>query len=177
MTFTTGRFGISILGLALLVACTSSSRRSQTLTDTVNDRPSPPSSPNQPITFRSRGTIEGFETDYVSSDGLGLRYGCFDYGTSSLADSGLRREIKGRSVLERAPHFDESSKATGERLLLTDSRGPEPETTIAWTAGSRLFLFRAPSLRYALLFEQSKPWASDRLCVPVPRANARLNLK
>jgi hypothetical protein len=176
MTIPMGRFGILLLGLTLIVACTNSSRRSQT-TDTDRDKPSPPISSGEPITFRSRGTIVGFETNYSSSDGVALRYACFDYGTLSLLEGGLRQEINGRNVLERSTDFDESGKATGTRIVLADSRGPEPETTIAWTSGARLFLLRAPTLRYALLFEESKPWTSDALCMPVPRVNARVNLK
>ena len=123
------------------------------------------------ITFSDTGFVSAFQPHYLSSDGAVLRYGCFDYGTSARAAAGLREEVSGRSVLERTEHLNESGKATGPRVVLATPREPETETTIVWTSGSRLFLLRGPSLRYALLFERSRAWANDRFCVPVPRIN------
>lgn len=126
----------------------------------------------QDITFSDTGIVSAFQPHYLSSDGAVLRYGCFDYGTSARAAEGLREEVNGRSVLERTTHVDESGNATGPRFVLANPREPEAETTITWTSGSRLFLLRGPTLRYALLFEQSRAWANDGFCVPVPRINS-----
>jgi hypothetical protein len=120
----------------------------------------------QPITFSADGLVSAFQPYYHSSDGAFLRYGCFEYASPSRVAIGLREHIFGQQIIERAPKLNDKGERIGERVVLTSS--------IFWTEGSRLFLLRAPSLKYALLFEQSQVWASDDYCVNVSELRKRL---
>jgi hypothetical protein len=121
------------------------------------------------VTFSCDGVVSSFRTYYHSSDGQHLRYGCYEHG--SLADAGryLQDEIRPNykyvgetpvRIVERAVTLDGRGNQTGERAVLDDGE-------ILWTEGSRVHLIQAPSVQYALLFENSRSWAWEG-CWKVP---------
>ena len=121
----------------------------------------------QTITFHGDGIVSAFQPHYHSSDGVHLRYGCFEYASRSDVARGLRDEVLGRHVIERTPKLNAKGDRIGERVVIATSTTSETGATIVWTEGSRLFLLRAPLLSYALLFEKSQAWAGDKYCVNV----------
>jgi hypothetical protein len=58
-------------------------------------------------------------------------------------------------IVEGRVTFDGAGNKTGERVVLNDGE-------ILWTEGQRFHLISAPSVEYALLFEDSRSWASER---------------
>ena len=125
-----------------------------------------PSPPAQLITISASGDMSALQSWYHSSDGVSLRYGCAEYESPSAAAVGLSQDIFGQPIVERTPTLNDRGGRIGERVVLTSS--------IVWTEGSRLFLIRSPSLKYALLFEQSRVWADDGFCANVSALRKRL---
>jgi hypothetical protein len=119
------------------------------------------------ITFSGGIETSAFQTHYYSSDGGFLRYGCFERGSSSSATRLLREYMTQGRVVERTSMLDRQGKRIGERLVLTDDFGPEAEARIVWTEGSHFHIIRAPTVRHARLFENSRMWAGHDYCVNV----------
>jgi hypothetical protein len=128
-----------------------------------------PKTDNSPITFSCDGIVIAFQTRYHSSDGQVLRHGCYEYGSPSDAERYLHEEIRPNykyvrwpdghqtevHIVERRVMFDGAGNKTGERVVLNDGE-------ILWTEGQRFHLISAPSVEYALLFEDSRSWAWEQ---------------
>lgn len=119
---------------------------------------------SQNITFSDGGIVTAFQPYYYSSDGMTLRFGCVEQKSTSKAIKMLREEIISKHIIERASKLDENGKTIGERVIFTDSPKSENETKIIWTERNRYFRIRAPSIRHALLFEESQIW-NDGYCI------------
>lgn len=117
-----------------------------------------------PITFSESGFVTAFQPHYHSSDGVRLRYGCFEYPSPVSAAQALRKDIFGQHIIERTSKLNNKGERIGERVVLGSRLGSETEAKIIWTEGARRYLLRAPSLKYVLLFEQSRVWANDDYC-------------
>jgi hypothetical protein len=111
--------------------------------------------PDESASMKFDGGIvwNNFQTEYYSSDGKLLRFGCFEHESEQLRE--YRRD--GR-VVQRGPKLNDAGQKVGERLVIAAEPGSETEAKIVWTERSRLFSIRAPTLQHALLFEKSRLW-------------------
>jgi hypothetical protein len=121
----------------------------------------------KPITFSGGNIRSGFQTHYDSSDGQQLRYGCYEHISPAEAERYLNEELRikyvrspdGRltkvGVVERTATLDGKGHQIGERVVLDDGE-------LLWTEGSRFHQIGAPSVKYALLFEQARTWSWER---------------
>jgi hypothetical protein len=97
----------------------------------------------------------GFHDHYFSPDGAHIMYGCFEHNSLSQAAYWLREEVGATRAVERAPKLDNKGKAIGRRVVVRRPSDAEPDAaSIFWTEHTRLFTIRAPSLKYALEFEE-----------------------
>jgi hypothetical protein len=113
----------------------------------------------QLVTFGDMGDVDMFMLSYPSSDGVDVRYGCFEQ-EFSFHDKLLEADSK-RRIIERTPRLNSKGVRVGERVVWIYSDGAYTEAGVAWTEGSRVFDILAPSLWYALAFERSKVWADQ----------------
>ena len=120
-----------------------------------------PKPASQPITFEDTGSMDIATVDYLSSDGVNVRYGCVERESSVRATRELRGERIQTRILEHTPKLNDKGIRVGERLVMVSTIKSYPEATIEWTEGSRIFYIDAPSLKYARAFEQSKAWAGQ----------------
>ena len=125
------------------------------------------STPEQPITFTGGVSTSAFQTHYRSSDGKFLRFGCFERGSTRVANRELREYRRDGRVVEQGPKLDDDGVGIGERIVVADIPGIETEADVVWTEHSRVFLIRAPTVRHALLFEKSRMWVGYEGCVDV----------
>jgi hypothetical protein len=110
------------------------------------------------LTFENTGDIDMNMVEWRSSDGFFVRYGCFDYASSTQAANSLRHDMVGSTYLQsQSTLFDANGTKTGERVLWVYPGGARVE----WTDGRRLFDLDARSAYYAVAFERSKVWASQ----------------
>lgn len=129
-------------------------------------------SPPPPITFSCDGIVSAFRTHYHSSVGQHLRYGCYEHSSTAEAERYLHDEIRPNykyigstpvQIVSRTVTFDGSGNQSGERAVLDSGE-------IFWTEGPRFHLISAPSVEYALLFENSRSWAWEG-CMKLPPRN------
>jgi hypothetical protein len=114
-----------------------------------------------PITFEGGLVSNNFQTEYYSSDGKLIRFGCFEHESEQL------HEYRGdRRVVQQGPKLNATGQKVGERLVIAAQPGSETEAKIVWTEDARLFLIRAPTVQHALLFEKSRLWV-DAGCTDV----------
>ncbi len=107
-----------------------------------------------PITFSGGVSHSAFRTHYQSSDGQLLTYGCYEKGSVKAAARYLHDETP-EGIVERTITFDGAGNKTGERVVLDSGE-------IIWTEGSHIHIIRAPSVEYAVLFENARLWADER---------------
>jgi hypothetical protein len=125
-----------------------------------------------PITFSCDCIVTAFRTHYHSSDGQEFRYGCYEHPSQPDAERALQDQINMSyryapdghlakvGVVQRTATFDADGKKLGERVVLDDGQ-------LYWTEGARYHLVYAPSVEYALLFENSRAWAWEG-CMKLP---------
>jgi hypothetical protein len=113
---------------------------------------------SQDITFDGGYDGDLFLTNYISSDGVGLRYHCDELKSSSRAAKELPA-VNRKGIVERAPKLNDKGERVGERVVFEYTLGSHTETEIVWTEGASVFRIYAPSLKYALLFKKSQVWA------------------
>lgn len=118
----------------------------------------------RPLTFSCDGISSAFQTRYHSSDGLALRYGCYEHGSPAEAEAELQEEVgmkyrqsaEGQlikvGIIEQTTLHERNGRKTGVRSVLDDAE-------ILWTEGPRLHRISGPSVRHTRLFEQSRAWA------------------
>jgi hypothetical protein len=118
-----------------------------------------PKSAAQLVTFENTGEVDMSLVDYLSSDGVNVRYGCFEQEFAFRAE--LPASNRETRIIERTPKLNAKGERVGERVVWIYSNGSYTEAGVAWTEGSRRFDILAPSLWYALAFERSKVWANQ----------------
>src|ERR1041385_4393405 len=132
---------------------------------------------NSQITFSCDGITTAFRTHYHSSDGQDLRYGCYEHSSVAEAERYFHDEIRPNykyvrwpdghqtkiHLVQRAETFDGAGNKIGERAVLDNGE-------LYWTDGPRFHLIYAPSVEYALLFENSRAWAWEG-CMKLPPRN------
>ncbi|HYX72074.1 MAG TPA: hypothetical protein VE732_04830 [Nitrososphaera sp.] len=126
-----------------------------------------PKPESQSITFEDTHTLSVLTFHvFASSDGDAVRYGCFDYESSSLTVKEFQeREFVNQRTIERTPKLNDKGEVVGERIVVVYPSGGYIEADIRWTEGSRSFEIIAPSLSHALEFEKSQVWVGKR-CLP-----------
>lgn len=119
---------------------------------------------SQSITFTSSGNVTNFKPYYESSDGKILRKFCQEYKSVAEATEILHKDVAGKDIIEKTLKLDKNGKTIGEKIIFTDSPELNEKTKIAWTDGTHYFRLEAPSLKHALLFEESSIW-NDGYCL------------
>ena len=160
-------FGIVVMTLPVGVGVITLLRHRQHRTAQLTSTKPTESTPEQPITFTGGIATSAFQTHYESSDGKHLRFGCFERESTRVANRELREYRGNGRVVEQGPKLNDDGERVGERLVIADIPGLETEANIVWTEDSRVFLIRAPSVRYALLFEKSRMWVGYDPCIDV----------
>ncbi|MBV9928163.1 MAG: hypothetical protein JOZ96_24300 [Acidobacteria bacterium] len=112
------------------------------------------------LTFEDTGEMDMFMDDYRSSDGVIVRFGCYERASAERALKDLPRTVGSQNVL-RTPIFNAEGARIGERAVWVSTTDSYTEAEIEWTEGARLFVIKAPSLRYASEFEKSTVWAGQ----------------
>jgi hypothetical protein len=119
-----------------------------------------------PVTFECDNVRTGFRTHYHSSDGQGLLYGCYEDSSIAETERYFSDEIRPHykrirwpdghetevQLVQQSVTYDATGNKTGERAVLDNGQ-------VFWTEGARFHVISAPSVEYALLFEDSRAWA------------------